>query len=98
MWGCLPLAYRHPMTCTRNNDTLVAADSSAIGVPTGTGGVLRNGGIATNAQASSKGLLPLRRPDSGAIGGTREAAHLNMPGILATPTRFATFRPYCLAV
>jgi hypothetical protein len=46
-------------------------DSSAIGVPTGTRGVLRNGGIAANAQRSSKDLLRLNCPDSGAIAATR---------------------------
>ena len=37
-------------------------DSSAIGVPTGTRGVLRNGRIAVNSQPFSKGFLRLRRP------------------------------------
>jgi hypothetical protein len=47
------------------------SDSSAIGVPTGIGGFLKNGGIAADSWLFSKGFLRPSRPDSGAIGATR---------------------------
>jgi hypothetical protein len=72
--ACQPvekLSMRSTVAGTLRVPFVGGADSSAIGVPKGTGGVLKNSGIAANSRPFSKGLFRLRRPDSGAIGATR---------------------------